>query len=391
MPIAHPGLMRLSTTRTTTSSCIDNWAWFDAPLRDKPSGNLLERTYQRMVEPMPGLRSRARARLALHPDLPEHDHRPLSGPDRDLADPPEGHRRHSRRRPDAAAARAPACGTRAAQFANRKVNKLVSDEDVDLVANQQAGIATRGFEPGPLSRREAAVGWFADRIRADLGEACVSDPPGRGARERILAAAVDRIASGRHRRHAHRPRRDPGGRLDLARPLPLRDARGAPRARRSSTPTSWPATCASARARARRPSHVERLAALIDQFLPYPGTLERDWILWVELWLRDGAPSGAAPDRRRGSTRRMRDWLAEAIAAGIDDGAFDASADPGRVADRLMALARRLRRARADRRSRHRLPARRQVWAGLADELGLPEEAPRRSPRRPKEGARARS
>ena len=61
--------------------------------------------------------------------------------------------------------------TRAAQFANRKVNELVSDEDVDLVANQQAGIATHGFEPGPLSRREAAVGWFAERIRADLGEA----------------------------------------------------------------------------------------------------------------------------------------------------------------------------------------------------------------------------
>jgi Rieske 2Fe-2S family protein len=54
------------------------------------------------------------------------------------------------------------------QFANRKVNRLVSDEDVDLVANQQAGIETRDFEPGPLSQREAALGWFADKIRADL-------------------------------------------------------------------------------------------------------------------------------------------------------------------------------------------------------------------------------
>jgi choline monooxygenase len=60
--------------------------------------------------------------------------------------------------------------TRAVQYANRKVNELVSDEDADLVANQQAGLETRGFEPGPLSRREAALGWFADKIRADLGE-----------------------------------------------------------------------------------------------------------------------------------------------------------------------------------------------------------------------------
>ena len=35
---------------------------------------------------------------------------------------------------------------------------------------QQAGLATRGFRPGPLSRREAAVAWFAARIRGDLAE-----------------------------------------------------------------------------------------------------------------------------------------------------------------------------------------------------------------------------
>jgi Rieske 2Fe-2S family protein len=35
----------------------------------------------------------------------------------------------------------------------------------------QRGIRSRGYHPGPLSRREAAVGWFADRIRADLERA----------------------------------------------------------------------------------------------------------------------------------------------------------------------------------------------------------------------------
>mgnify|MGYP001069537688 CR=1 FL=1 len=48
---------------------------------------------------------------------------------------------------------------------------LVAREDVDLVDNVQRGIRTRGYHPGPLSQREAAVAWFADRIRADLEQA----------------------------------------------------------------------------------------------------------------------------------------------------------------------------------------------------------------------------
>jgi Rieske 2Fe-2S family protein len=59
--------------------------------------------------------------------------------------------------------------TRLAQRVNNRVNTLVSKEDYDLVENVQAGLETRGFELGPLSRREAAIAWFADRIRADLG------------------------------------------------------------------------------------------------------------------------------------------------------------------------------------------------------------------------------
>ena len=42
-------------------------------------------------------------------------------------------------------------------------------EDIDLVENVQLGLKTRGYRCGPLSRRESAVAWFADRVRADLG------------------------------------------------------------------------------------------------------------------------------------------------------------------------------------------------------------------------------
>ena len=64
MPIAHPGLMRLLDYKHYDVEVHDGWAWFEAPLREKPSGNLMERAYQRLVTPMPGLRARTRG-LAL--------------------------------------------------------------------------------------------------------------------------------------------------------------------------------------------------------------------------------------------------------------------------------------------------------------------------------------
>ena len=82
------------------------------------------------------------------------------------------------------------------------------------------------------------------------------------------------------------------------------------------------------RGRRARPTR-RRLAAMIDQCLPYPGMLERDWILWVELWLR----AVRHPELRPTAARlyaRMRDWFAEAIAAGIERGELRAGADPDR-------------------------------------------------------------
>jgi AcrR family transcriptional regulator len=57
---------------------------------------------------------------------------------------------------------------------------------------------------------------------------------------------------------------------------------------------------------------VTRLKAMIDQCLPLPGELERDWVLWVELWLRavrhpelrpTAAKRGSGPRSRRASSR----------------------------------------------------------------------------------------
>jgi choline monooxygenase len=169
VPIAHPGLMRLVDYKRYDVELFDNWVWFDAPLRDKPSGNLIERVYQRLVEPMPGLgpeHTRVWRYILIYPnttiDLYPDQMAIWQIVPKGIGATTDNHVTLLPQRPG--------LRTLAAQLANRKVNELVTDEDVDLVANQQAGLATHGFEPGPLSRREAAVGWFADKIRADLGE-----------------------------------------------------------------------------------------------------------------------------------------------------------------------------------------------------------------------------
>ncbi len=115
----------------------------------------------------------------------------------------------------------------------------------------------------------------------------------------------------------------------------------------------------------------DRLRDMIDQCLPLPGELERDWVLWVELWLR----AVRHPELRPTAAKlyaRMNDWLRAAIEEG-DFGDVDAAA----VADRTLALidgfgvrallgdpAMPLERARAE------------VWNALAGELGLRAAAP---------------
>jgi AcrR family transcriptional regulator len=119
---------------------------------------------------------------------------------------------------------------------------------------------------------------------------------------------------------------------------------------------------------------AKRLAAMIDQFLPYPGMLERDWILWVELWLR----AVRHPEMRPTAARlyeRMRAWFAEAIATGIERGELAPDADPDRTADRILALADGygVRVLFGDMDVDH---ARREIWAAVRDALGLPEQPP---------------
>ena len=167
VPIAHPGLMRLLDYNHYDCEVHDAWVWFEAPLRDKPSGNRLERLYQKTVSPMPGLGpedERVWRYIYIYPNT-AIDLYPDQVTTWQIA--PDGPKAT---RDTFMAYRHPDCGarTKAAQKLNIRLNSLVHKEDVDLVENVQAGMATKGYVPGPLSRREDAVAWFARKIRADL-------------------------------------------------------------------------------------------------------------------------------------------------------------------------------------------------------------------------------
>jgi AcrR family transcriptional regulator len=117
------------------------------------------------------------------------------------------------------------------------------------------------------------------------------------------------------------------------------------------------------------PDHTHRLAAMIDQCLPHPGQLERDWILWVELWLRAVRHSELRPTAA-GLYARMHRWMAHGIRAGQEAGEFSSEADPDRVADRLLALCDGfgVRALVGDFRIEQ---AREEIWSVVAQDLGV--------------------
>ena len=83
-------------------------------------------------------------------------------------------------------------------------------------------------------------------------------------------------------------------------------------------------------------SHAERLRSMIEQCLPTTPSLEQDWVLWVELWLRAVRHPELRPVAEE-LYARLHAWFRDEIAAGVDDDEF-APCDPDDVTDRLLAL-----------------------------------------------------
>ena len=201
-----------------------------------------------------------------------------------------------------------------------------------------------------------------------------AEPAQRGARERILAAAVERIAGdGIDAVRIARIAMDAGVSTSLVHyHFETREALLA-EALEYSFELAGDVRIGEEEGDA--PDHAHRLAAMIDQCLPFPGMLERDFVLWVELWLR----ASRHPSLRSTASRlyaRMHVWFADAIAAGIAAGEFR-PVDVGRLSDRMLALLDGfgIRVLVGD------LPierARGEAWAVLAQALGLDPEPPPR-------------
>ena len=83
-------------------------------------------------------------------------------------------------------------------------------------------------------------------------------------------------------------------------------------------------------------SHAQRLQSMIEQCLPSTPSLQDDWVLWVELWLRAVRHPELQPVAEE-LYARLHDWFADEIAAGVADGEF-ALCDVAEVADRTLSL-----------------------------------------------------
>jgi AcrR family transcriptional regulator len=84
-------------------------------------------------------------------------------------------------------------------------------------------------------------------------------------------------------------------------------------------------------------THAQRLRSMVGQCLPTTPELAEDWVLWVELWLR----AVRHPELRPVAEElygRLREWFAEEIQAGVDSGEFGSDTDVEAVADRTLAL-----------------------------------------------------
>lgn len=117
-------------------------------------------------------------------------------------------------------------------------------------------------------------------------------------------------------------------------------------------------------------SHAERLHSMIDQCLPTTPSLHQDWVLWVELWLRAVRHQELTPVAEKLYTR-LRGWFAGEIGDGVSDGEFE-RCDPDAVADRVLALIDGfgIRTLIGD----GRIPlerAREAVWQAVASDLGV--------------------
>jgi AcrR family transcriptional regulator len=118
-----------------------------------------------------------------------------------------------------------------------------------------------------------------------------------------------------------------------------------------------------------------RLGEMVESYLPLPGEQRRDWLLWVELWLR----AMRHPELRPTSARLYADmhaWISDVVTDAIAAGEAR-PCDPDDFADRLLALIDGCGlRALIDDPAMPLDRARALIWSFVVAELGLEAVAP---------------
>jgi carnitine monooxygenase subunit len=175
IPVAHPGLTRLFGRGYGIEAAehVDRM-WGD--LIDRPSANISERAYQKLlphVDHLPEAAQRHWLYFKLWPNVafdiyPDQvdfmQFIPVSPTQtiiREIAYALPDTRREMK----------------AARYLNWRINRQVNAEDTALIARVQAGMASSAYMPGPLGESEVCLRGFAQKLRTLIPEARGATPP----------------------------------------------------------------------------------------------------------------------------------------------------------------------------------------------------------------------
>ena len=176
--VAHPGLTRLfgRSYGVEAEAHVDKmWGY----LRERPSENLSERAYQKLLPRVAHLPDQAQTQwlyfklwpnvaFDIYPDQIDFmQFLPVSPTEtliREIAYALPDDRREMR----------------AARYLNWRINRQVNAEDTVLIERVQQGMASPSFVAGPLSETEVCLRGFAAKLRALIPEARLPRPPAPG-------------------------------------------------------------------------------------------------------------------------------------------------------------------------------------------------------------------
>jgi phenylpropionate dioxygenase-like ring-hydroxylating dioxygenase large terminal subunit len=178
IPIAHPGLTRLFG-RGYGVEAEENVDRMWGALVERPSPNLSERLYQKLLPPVPHLPQEAQrlwlyfklwpnVAFDIYPDQIDFMQFLPVSPTETLI------REISYALPDGRRE------MKAARYLNWRINRQVNAEDTILIARVQAGMQSRSFSVGPLSKEEVCLRSFCRKMRALIPEARRHEPPTPG-------------------------------------------------------------------------------------------------------------------------------------------------------------------------------------------------------------------